>query len=127
MTASQSRLGKPVFSDLREGKLTLPFILLLPLLAPAQRAAVADVLSSGEFRATGPEELRSWLDQHGIIEQCRAVATEHGRRAGAAIAGLPATSEHDRPGGSPRVHHQPRVLSYYSRKSARHAQVFGAV
>jgi octaprenyl-diphosphate synthase len=95
VTASQSRLGKPVFSDLREGKLTLPFILLLPRLAPAQRAAVADVLSSGEFRAAGPKELRSWLDQHGIIERCRAVASEHGRHAVAAIDGLPPTPERD--------------------------------
>jgi octaprenyl-diphosphate synthase len=95
VTASQSRLGKPVFSDLREGKLTLPFILLLPCLRKAQRAAVAEVLSSGDFRAAGPEELRSWLDQHGIIERCRAVATEHGRRAVAAIGGLPPTPERD--------------------------------
>ena len=95
VTASQSRLGKPVFSDLREGKLTLPFILLLPRLAQAQRGAIADVLGAGEFRAAAPDELRSWLDEHGIIEECRAVATEHGRRAVAAIGGLPATPERD--------------------------------
>ena len=95
VTASQSRLGKPVFSDLREGKLTLPFILLLPRASHSQRKAIAEVLSSGEFRAAATDELRSWLDEHGIIEACRDVATEHGRRAVAAIGALPSTPERD--------------------------------
>jgi len=93
VTASQSRLGKPVFSDLREGKLTLPFILLLPHVTPPQRDAISEVLASGEFRAASAEELRSWLDQHGILDQCRAVATAHGERAVAAIDSLPDSPE----------------------------------
>jgi octaprenyl-diphosphate synthase len=95
VTASQSRLGKPVFSDLREGKLTLPFILLLPLLRREQREAVAAVLAAGEFTAVSAAELRAWLDEHGIVEACRAVAAEHGRSAVAALAGLPPSPERD--------------------------------
>ena len=95
VTASQSRLGKPVFSDLREGKLTLPFILLLPHLSAAQRRAVEEVLATGEFRSAGPGELRDWLDRHGIIEECRAAATGHGERAVAALRDLPDTPERD--------------------------------
>lgn len=102
VTGSELRLGKPVFSDLREGKLTLPFILLMPRLTDAQRRAVTAVLESGEFVATSPEELRSLLDQHGIIEQCRAAATEFGRRAVAALGGLPAAAERDALAAAPR-------------------------
>ncbi len=95
VTASQSRLGKPVFSDLREGKLTLPFILLLPHLRREQRDAVAEVLATGELAAVSAGELRAWLDGHGIVAACRAVAAEHGRAAAAALAGLPPSPERD--------------------------------
>jgi octaprenyl-diphosphate synthase len=95
VTASQSRLGKPVFSDLREGKLTLPFILALPRLSAAQREAVEGVLATGEFGSVGPTELRAWLDTHGVIEECRAVAAGHGQRAVAALRDLPDSPERD--------------------------------
>lgn len=95
VTASQSRLGKPVFSDLREGKLTLPFILLLPRLAAKQRKALADVVSTGEFRATDPTELRAWLDEHDVLTRSRAIASEYGRRAVEALADLPASPERE--------------------------------
>jgi octaprenyl-diphosphate synthase len=95
VTASESRLGKPVFSDLREGKLTLPFILMLPELDAAKRQAIADVLASGDFRAANSTELRSWLDEHHVIERSRAVAAEYGRRAVASLGALPAGPERD--------------------------------
>jgi octaprenyl-diphosphate synthase len=95
VTASESRLGKPVFSDLREGKLTLPFILLLPQLRAPQRQAIAEVLASGEFRATDPAELRAWLDEHHVLERSREVAADYGRRAVAALEALPAGPERD--------------------------------
>jgi octaprenyl-diphosphate synthase len=95
VTASESRLGKPVFSDLREGKLTLPFILLLPRLGTKQRKAVADVVASGEFRATEPAELRAWLDEHQVLQRSREIAAEYGRRAVEALVALPASPERD--------------------------------
>jgi octaprenyl-diphosphate synthase len=95
VTASESSLGKPVFSDLREGKLTLPFILLLPRLDAAQRGALAEVVASGEFRAAGETELRAWLDHHDVLHRAREIAAEHGRRAVAALATLPPSPERD--------------------------------
>jgi octaprenyl-diphosphate synthase len=102
LTSSQVRLGKPVFSDLREGKLTLPFIRLLPRLGAGQRAAVEDVLERGEFRRTSPEELRGLLDRHGVLAETRAVAEEYGDRAVAALVGLPAGPERDALAEAPR-------------------------
>ncbi len=95
VTASESRLGKPVFSDLREGKLTLPFILLMPRLASEQRKALADVVASGEFRATEPAEIRAWLDEHQVLQRSREIAGEYGRRAVDSLAALPPSPERD--------------------------------
>jgi len=49
-TASESVLGKPVASDLREGKLTLPLIYLLEKNHAEERAMVQTVLEERDFR-----------------------------------------------------------------------------
>jgi octaprenyl-diphosphate synthase len=95
LTASQTRLGKPVFSDLREGKLTLPFILMLPLLAEAQREEIANVLRTGEFEATKPDGVRAWLEHHQALSRSREVAESYGQRAVAALSSLAPSPERD--------------------------------
>jgi len=95
LTASQQRLGKPVFSDLREGTLTLPFILLLPRLDRAERAMIEQVMADGTFKGASPEQLRELLDRHDVLAEVRAVAHEFGRRAVAALDTLPAAPERD--------------------------------
>jgi octaprenyl-diphosphate synthase len=102
ITGSQKNLGKPVFSDLREGKLTLPFIVLLPRLSTHERMAIEDVLVSGELRETSPDQLRSLLERHGAVEESRQAAHEFGRKAVAALAGLPQCPELDALAVAPR-------------------------
>ncbi|MEW6336386.1 MAG: polyprenyl synthetase family protein [Acidobacteriota bacterium] len=95
ITATESRLGKPVFSDLREGTLTLPFILLLPRLAAAERATVERVMTTGRFDDTSPETLRGLLERHGTLIATRDAAREFGRQAVAALEALPASPQRD--------------------------------
>jgi octaprenyl-diphosphate synthase len=95
ITGTQASLGKPVFSDLREGTLTLPFIELLSHLDSRRRRAVERVLADGRFDDVSPEELREWLEAHDILVSTRQLATDYGRRAIAALAVLPPGPERD--------------------------------
>jgi octaprenyl-diphosphate synthase len=89
ITGSEKNLGKPVFSDLLEGKMTLPFILLLPHLSGREHRLVEDVLLAGELAGTSKEELRSLVHRHGGVEKARETANAFGRRAVDALVGLP--------------------------------------
>jgi geranylgeranyl pyrophosphate synthase len=102
ITGSQANLGKPVFSDLLEGKLTLPFILLLPSLAAGERRLIEDVLATGELRGTSKDELRILVERYGGVEKARAAANGFGRRAVEALVGLPEGPELDALAVAPR-------------------------
>jgi len=50
-TSSEEKMGKPVGSDLREGKLTLPLIYLLERCSEAESTMVKLVLDEGGFHS----------------------------------------------------------------------------
>jgi len=84
-TADPDVLGKPVASDLKEGKLTLPLIYLLEKNDPTERALVQAVLEEGDFRTVGREEIISLLRGRGTLEKTRALALAYARRAKEAL------------------------------------------
>lgn len=88
-TATQTDLGKPVLSDLREGKLTLPILLALPRLTPFERAKIEHVLADREFGRTTPEEIVEIVEREGTLEETRDRAEQWAERARAALAVLP--------------------------------------
>ncbi len=94
-TAMESVLGKPVASDLREGKLTLPLIYLLQKNDPGERAMVRTVLEERDFRTVSREEIIDLLRRARTLEKTRDLATAYARRAQAALMSFAPSAERD--------------------------------
>jgi octaprenyl-diphosphate synthase len=84
-TASESVLGKPVASDLKEGKLTLPLIYLLESGDARARAMVQTVLEERDFRTVPRQEIISLVRNARTLERTRELAVTYARRAQAAL------------------------------------------
>jgi octaprenyl-diphosphate synthase len=95
LTASQESLGKPVASDLREGKVTLPVIYLLEGGDPAQREKVARVVKDGSFERVAWQEIVEMLAGCGALDRARGRARAHAERATALLEDFPPSDVRD--------------------------------
>src|SRR5437867_9353631 len=84
-TASESVLGKPVASDLREGKLTLPLIYLLEKGDRQARSMIQTVLEDRDFRTVSRDEIIDLLRGGRTLARTRDVAVSYARSAQAAL------------------------------------------
>lgn len=80
-TASSEQLGKPVLSDLKEGKVTLPLIYAMENGHREAREMVAQVLEEKEFHSIQPEKLVALVRDSGALERARNLAHDYARRA----------------------------------------------
>ena len=86
-TASAQQLGKPVLSDLKEGKVTLPLIYAMENGHREARELVARVLAEKEFDSVRPETIVSLVHDSGALERARCLAQDYARRAKACLNG----------------------------------------
>jgi octaprenyl-diphosphate synthase len=89
LTASEDELGKPVASDLREGKTTLAVIAALDKCTPAERAAIETVLNERAFQSVTHPQILEILTRYGGVATAMNRATEYAAAATKAICTFP--------------------------------------
>lgn len=86
-TASPEQIGKPVLSDLREGKVTLPLLYALDSGAAA-RELVACVLADRGFERVAAERITALVRESGALERARQLARRFAEQAKGCLDGL---------------------------------------
>ncbi len=84
-TADEKTLGKPVASDLKEGRLTLPMIYLLEFDNGKHKKLIASILQSKEDNSESFDELLKLVQENGGIHKTRQKALSYAQEAKTAI------------------------------------------
>ncbi len=91
LTATEDVLGKPVASDLREGKATLAVIHALERGTGADREAIRTVLADRSFTRVTHAEILEILHRHGSLDYAMDTACAYAEAARLSIADLPSS------------------------------------
>jgi octaprenyl-diphosphate synthase len=89
LTASEDILGKPVGSDLREGKVTMAVIHALERCTPEERARIQTVLLERAFRSVTHAQILEILNRYGSLDAALARASQFADDARTAICSFP--------------------------------------
>ena len=85
LTASEDILGKPVASDLREGKVTLAVIHALERCNRQERAAIETIIRERSFDGVSHAEILEILNRYGSLDAAHARAQQYATLARNAI------------------------------------------
>jgi octaprenyl-diphosphate synthase len=89
LTATEEVLGKPVASDLREGKATLAVIHSIDHGTAADRRTIQRVLNDRSFENVSREKIREILTRNGSVEYAMGVADRYAEQSRQALAAIP--------------------------------------
>lgn len=94
-TARESELGKPVLSDLKEGKLTLPLVLVLARVSPEKRRWVEMVLEDRSFDRVPSAQILELVRSEGTLDEVAEIAENHAETARRELDYFPPSPERD--------------------------------
>jgi octaprenyl-diphosphate synthase len=89
LTASEEKLGKPVGSDLREGKVTLSVIHALERCTPQEAQKIDTVLEERAFRSVTHQEITMLLERYGSVKAAMDQAVQFAGQARDSICSFP--------------------------------------
>jgi len=89
LTASEEALGKPVASDLREGKATMAVIHALDHCTPPEREKIETILRDGAFNGVTHAQILEILERYGSLEAATARAAAYAESARNALRIFP--------------------------------------
>lgn len=89
LTASEDILGKPVGSDLREGKVTMAVIHALERCTPEERAQIQTVMDERAFGSVSHGQILEILSRYGSLDAALARASQFAEDARRAICSFP--------------------------------------
>jgi octaprenyl-diphosphate synthase len=90
LTSDESTLGKPVGSDLKEGKLTLPLIYLMRDGKPHHRQLVQNALCQSNLDAANREAISQLVRDYHTADRVMEKAHEYAQKARACLKDFPA-------------------------------------
>ncbi|MGA3371888.1 MAG: polyprenyl synthetase family protein [Terracidiphilus sp.] len=88
LTATEEVLGKPVASDLREGKATLAVIHSIDHGTAAERRTIQRVLDDRSFENVSREKIQQILARNGSVEYAMSVADRYAEQSRQALASI---------------------------------------
>jgi octaprenyl-diphosphate synthase len=89
LTASEEILGKPVASDLREGKVTMAVIHALERCAADERRMIKAVVDDRAFNGVSHTDILHILTSYGSLDAANALAAQYADSAREAICAFP--------------------------------------
>lgn len=95
ITSNESTLGKPVCSDLREGKLTLPLIYLMRDGEPEHRELIRAIIREDGFGGAHRERILALVREYGTAGRVLDKASEYACQAKKYLAGFPPCQARD--------------------------------